>query len=755
MGEEHSSTSTLRRFLDTSPMGVLQYRLEPDDRLVLTGANSSAESILGVELGPETGRTIEEVFPALASTSIPGRYRELCGGADPWRTERVDYEDERIRGAYEVHAFGTGPGTMAVLFLDITERKRIEEALRESEENYREIFNATSDAIVIHDAETGAILDVNRSMTEMFGFSREEALRLGPRDASANEPPYTDEEAYRHMRRALDEGPQTFEWLSRRRDGSTFWTEVSLRATSIAGEQRLLAVVRDISDRKRAEEALQASEQRYRALYESAGDGIFLLENLRIIDCNPRACDLYGRSREDLLGRSPAELSPPRQPGGVESEKRAAERIRRALAGEVQSFEWLHRRPDGTTFEVEVTLARARIGGEPRVLAHVRDITTQKRLEEQLAHAQRMETVGQLAGGVAHDFNNLLAPILGYAELLLRDAKPGERGHVELEEIRRAALRARAVVGQLLAFSRKQVLEMRNLDLGELLGGMKRMLRRTIREDIEIRLEVDPTPMVVRADPRQIEQVLLNLAANAQDAMEGPGVLTIGLEAADLEDHAEIGPGPFVLLSVRDTGVGIDEATLGRVFEPFFTTKEPGKGTGLGLATVHGIVKQHRGRIVGSSEPGRGSRFEVYLPRASGPVERDQPPRETEVEEGSETVMVVEDDDMVRNLAVRVLQRQGYDVLSAESARECLRLLEEHRGRMDLLLTDVIMPDMNGRELHEKLLASRPGLPVLFMSGYPDDVIGSRDAPEEDTPFIQKPFSLATLARRVREVLGG
>jgi PAS domain S-box-containing protein len=480
MGEEHSSTSTLRRFLDTSPMGVLQYRLEPDDRLVLTGANSSAESILGVELGPETGRTIEEVFPALASTSIPGRYRELCGGADPWRTERVDYEDERIRGAYEVHAFGTGPGTMAVLFLDITERKRIEEALRESEENYREIFNATSDAIVIHDAETGAILDVNRSMTEMFGFSREEALRLGPRDASANEPPYTDEEAYRHMRRALDEGPQTFEWLSRRRDGSTFWTEVSLRATSIAGEQRLLAVVRDISDRKRAEEALQASEQRYRALYESAGDGIFLLENLRIIDCNPRACDLYGRSREDLLGRSPAELSPPRQPGGVESEKRAAERIRRALAGEVQSFEWLHRRPDGTTFEVEVTLARARIGGEPRVLAHVRDITTQKRLEEQLAHAQRMETVGQLAGGVAHDFNNLLAPILGYAELLLRDAKPGERGHVELEEIRRAALRARAVVGQLLAFSRKQVLEMRNLDLGELLGGMKRMLRRTI-----------------------------------------------------------------------------------------------------------------------------------------------------------------------------------------------------------------------------------------------------------------------------------
>jgi PAS domain S-box-containing protein len=933
-----ASEESLRSILDSSPMGMHLYRLDDDGRLVFTGANPAADAMLGVDNRQYIGKTVEEAFPPLADTEIPDRYRQVCVDGEPWHTEQVDYEDKVIRGAFEVHAFRTGPSAMAVMFLDITERKRMEQALRKSEASYREIFDSTTDAIVLHDADTGAILDVNRSMLEMFGYTRDEAVGLDIATLSAGTPPYTQEEAARRIRQAVEEGDQVFEWRARRRTGERFWVEVALRSTEIGGEGRVLAVVRDISTRREVQEALlhrsrfeslvseisarfinlpapavdenietslreisefigadagylfrfsedwaslslthlwqndrpridrerlqdleverlpwwtgqlareevvavskaahlpdhpvvehrtiegpgigalvdvplvyqgrmvgflgfdsveegriwsrdeiallrmvgqvftiaqqrslteaalHASEQRHRALFESAGEAILLLRDLVFIECNPKAEEVFGRPREEIVGNGPLELSPAWQRDGRDSREKARNLMRHALEGEVVAFEWLHDRPDGSTFDAEVTLNTLEIAGESLLMAHVRDITEHKQLEERLAQAQKMETVGQLAGGIAHDFNNLLAPILGYAELLLLELPVGDPRHGELDQIRRAGERARTLTRQLLAFSHKQVLEMKVVDLCAVVSDCREMLRRTIREDIKMRMATSPGPCIVLADPHQIEQVLVNLAVNARDAMAGPGTLTIETRPVDLdrsflESHPDLPPGDHVLLSVSDTGTGMDEPTLQHIFEPFFTTKATGQGTGLGLATVYGIVKQHRGIVLARSRPGEGSRFDIYFPRARGEADStDTPVEPGGAGTGTETIVVVEDDEMVRTLACKVLRSQGYQVAEARSARACFELLASGELQVDLLLTDVVMPEMNGRELYEQVARARPGLRVLYMSGYTDDVIASHGVLQEGVHLIQKPFSVDDLARKVRDVLEG
>jgi PAS domain S-box-containing protein len=752
------SEEKFRSIVESSPMGIYLYRLELDGRLVFTGANPAADKILGVDNRQFIGKTIEEAFPPLAETEVPARYRLVCEQGTPWRSEQIDYEDDQIRGAFEVHAFRTGPATMAVLFLDITDRKRVEEALRESEENYREIFNATSDAIFIHDADTGAILDVNRAMLDMYGLTRDEALRLTPDEASLGKPPYSAAEVATQIRRATEIGPQIFEWRARKKSGETFWAEVALRGTVIGGKDRVLAAVRDITERKEVEEALQGSERRYRTLFESAGEGIFLTKDLTLVDCNPKAVEMFGRPRSELIGLTPVDLSPSKQPDGSDSMTKVEGLLERLGESGGLTFEWTHQRLDGTTFDAEVALSALNIGGERFMLAHVRDVTEQKRLEERLAQAQKMETVGQLAGGVAHDFNNLLAPILGYAELLLRDFEPDDPRRTELDEIRRAAERARTLTRQLLAFSRKQVLEMKALDLAEVVSDFRKMLSRTIREDIDIKIEAAPVGPIL-GDVHQIEQVVMNLALNARDSMSGPGTLTleiaeVELDEGFLEGYPEAEPGRYVMLAATDTGTGMDDETLDRIFEPFFTTKEIGKGTGLGLATVYGIVKQHRGIVVARSRLGAGSRFEVYLPRVKDPEEEDDPTPIPRIEAtGSETIVVVEDDDMVRDLTCRILRTHGYRVIDAANASDCIEMFESRDEPVDLLLTDVVMPDLNGRQLYEVLSAVRPGLRVLYMSGYTDDVIASHGVLEDGVHLIQKPFSVIDLARKVREVL--
>jgi PAS domain S-box-containing protein len=392
------------------------------------------------------------------------------------------------------------------------------------------------------------------------------------------------------------------------------------------------------------------------------------------------------------------------------------------------------------------------------VVGVIRDVTDRQRLENQLRQAQKLEGIGQLAGGVAHDFNNMLSPIIGYAEMLKDDLSPDDPRTEDVDEILRAAVRSRNLVRKLLAFARKQALEMKPIRLNRIVREMEPMLRRTIREDVVLSSFLDADPDTIRGDESQIEQVLLNLAVNARDAMPDGGRLTIETRAVALDEtycsqRAGAAPGAYLMLSVSDTGNGMDAELQARVFEPFFTTKPTGQGTGMGLATVYGIVKQHRGNIWVYSEPGQGTTFKVYLPQMACVGEIPCLP-ETEAPAGEEeTVLLVEDEASVRQMVRHALERRGYLVLEMESPAACLDFLEGYNAPIDLLLTDVVMPGMNGRELYRRIAETRPNLPVLFMSGYTENVISRQGVLEPGVALLQKPFSVKELARKVREVL--
>jgi signal transduction histidine kinase len=377
-------------------------------------------------------------------------------------------------------------------------------------------------------------------------------------------------------------------------------------------------------------------------------------------------------------------------------------------------------------------------------------------LQQDLARAQKLEAIGRLAGGVAHDFNNVLTAILGSAELLMMDTPPGEHAREEVEIIRDAAVRAQDLIRQLLAFSARQVLQPVVLDLNDLIRDLGRMLRRLIGEDLTLDTDLARDLGAVRADPGQVEQVLVNLAVNARDAMPDGGRLAIRTENVDVTDGGDVPAGPYALIEVTDTGTGMDAPTLARVFEPFFTTKERGKGTGLGLASVYGIVRQSGGHIAVTSTPGVGTSFRIHLPRVDAPVDTSRAARVVSVPAaGTETLLVAEDEQMVRVLIRKVLEQAGYTVLLASGGAEALQLAARHAGPIQMLVTDVVMPGMNGRELARRLLELRPETKVLYLSGYADDAVERHGVLDPGTAFMQKPFSPGALASRVREVLGG
>ncbi len=396
--------------------------------------------------------------------------------------------------------------------------------------------------------------------------------------------------------------------------------------------------------------------------------------------------------------------------------------------------------------------------GPDAVEGVILDVTEQKGLEEQLLQSQKMEAVGRLAGGVAHDFNNQLTVIMGLSELLLDSLPPAHSNHLDAAEIKHAAEKAASLTAQLLAFSRKQVLRPKVLDLNFMVKDVEKMLCRVLGEDIELETVLDPELGEVRADPAQVEQIIMNLAINARDAMPAGGKLTIETGNVVLDDdyaasHVDVLPGPHVMLSVSDTGHGMDAETKQRIFEPFFTTKELGMGTGLGLSTVYGIVKQSGGNIYVYSEPGQGAAFKVYLPRFTGEKEVERPRPETEPLHGDETVLLVEDDENVRKLAARFLAAAGYRVIEAGDSAAALAAASGHRGKIHLLLTDVVLPDHNGRELFSLLRESRPAIKALYMSGYTDNAIVHHGVIEPGTIFLQKPFTAAAIAAKVREAL--
>ena len=497
--------------------------------------------------------------------------------------------------------------------------------------------------------------------------------------------------------------------------------------------------------RKLAEEALRESETRYRMLFESNPQPMWVhaLDSQAFLAVNEAAVKHYGYSRDEFLGMTLKDL---------EDEIEFPQH--RATGTNVLK----HRKKDGTRIEVEVTAHGLFFDERPARLVLAQDITERRCLEHQLRQAQKMEAVGRLAGGVAHDFNNLLTGIIGYADLLSAAPSQDPDRRNNLDEIRKAAERASSLTRQLLAYSRQQILQPKVLDLNQVVSDMSNLLHRLIGEDIELRTALAAKLDAVRVDAGQIEQVILNLALNARDAMPRGGKLTIETANAHLDEayargHVAVRPGSYVMLAVSDTGVGMNAETLARLFEPFFTTKELGKGTGLGLSTVYGIVKQSGGNIWAYSVLGKGTTFKVYLPRVDGPAEPVTRQVVVSAMGGSETVLLVEDDELVRKLACEVLAKRGYRVLGTGMIEEALQIAESQQSPIHLVLTDVVMPGMSGNELVSRIQLLRPEVKVLFMSGYADHAVVHHGVIEAGMFFLQKPFTPALLAQKVREVL--
>ena len=544
------------------------------------------------------------------------------------------------------------------------------------------------------------------------------------------------------------------------RDGSRIPIDDS--AAPIHDAQRnitgVVLVFRDVTQRRSAQRQLEESESRYRLLFEANPQPMWVFDrsSLEFLAVNQAAIERYGYTREEFLSMTLRDIRPP------EDVSEFLEHTRASVSTPHTDGPWRHRRKDGTVLFVEIAAHPIQFGNTAATLVMASDVTERKRLEEELRQSQKLEAVGQLAGGIAHDFNNLLTVIEGYAEMIRADQSPADVHHASVSEILVAAQRAASLTRQLLAFSRRQILQPIRLNLSANVINTQRMLSRLLGENIRIHMSLAPNLWDVFADPGQMDQIVLNLAVNARDAMERGGTLTIETanvprENLDAAISPELAVGDYVKLSIGDTGHGMDEETMRHIFEPFFTTKEVGRGTGLGLSTVYGIVKQSGGHIQVSSEPGKGSSFSIYLPRAKDLTPsavkgafRLMPSLRT-----AETILVVEDNETVRHLVAAMLKSSGYRVIAPATPREALRICEEFSAPLDLLLTDMVLPETDGAAIAEKAVAARPNLRVLFMSGYTEHPVLRLPGFDRGAPFIQKPFTKATLTAKVRDVLQG
>jgi PAS domain S-box-containing protein len=607
------------------------------------------------------------------------------------------------------------------------------------------VMALAKDMVYIVEVPSLRVIHANRAFTQVLGYSPEEIPNLSVWDFTATDPKLIVE--VMKTLEATSEMPIGLRKF-RRRDGTILEIETSIGRTRIGDRVVDCVVARDPTERREAERVKREGDQRTRIFADAAFEGIVITDEGRIIDANERTAELVKTPLYALVGKDFLEFIAPASRADV------AEHLARG-ASHLTEHELLL--SDGTRTPAEIRTKTIQIGDRNLRVTAIRDISERKNLEEQVRLAQRMESVGRLAGGIAHDFNNLLTVILSQVDFL-NEASQGRAELDELEPIRTAAERAAELTQQLLAFARKQMVEPKVFDLNELAARIDKLLRRVIGDDVVLRVVEGRNLGLIRADPGQIEQVLVNLVVNARDAMANGGRLTI--ETANVELGAEyaaahpgVVPGSYVMLGVSDTGVGMSAATLSHIFEPFFTTKGPGKGTGLGLATCYGIVKQNGGSIFVYSEVGKGTTFKIYLPRAWASAERMVVPAAKIAARGNESLLLVEDDEMVRRVAVRILRGKGYTVHETGDPREALELFHAITPPVALLVVDVVMAGMSGKELAERLRGQRPELKVLYTSGYTENTIVHHGIVDAGVNFIAKPYVPEEFAQRVREVL--
>lgn len=640
---------------------------------------------------------------------------------------------------------------------EIQEHRRTDAALKESEERYRVVAETATDAIVTID-EGGTIRFANRAAERIFGHGI--AKMLG-QSLTMLMPKHL---RHRHVARFCfsqylateqrhnDWEPITLPGLHE--SGKEIPLEVSIGEYHKDGKRSFTGIVRDITERKQAEEVLRQSEVQYRLLFQLNPHPMWVYskESLRFLAVNNAACQDYGYSTDEFLTMTLPDICP------ADSTSARADFTRVTTTALPTEQTRLYQKKGGALVTAEVTEHPIPFAGQDALLAIATDITERKHLEEQFHQAQRLESVGRLAGGVAHDFNNLLTVINGYADMVITELPEDSSMRDSLGQIRLAGERAAVLTKQLLAFSRRQLVHPTVVNINSIVLDVQTMLQRLIGEDIGIRATLAPDLGHVLVDAGQLQQIIMNLAVNSRDAMPDGGTLTIKtcnhtFDATDAGAHQGVGQGPHAMLSVTDTGTGMSREVQERIFEPFFTTKPQGVGTGLGLATVYGVVKQAGGWIWVYSEPGFGTTFKIYFPLIDQPLPETRTIVETNIR-GDETILIVEDQAEILGLALSALKKCGYTVYGAGSGDEALRFTRDFAGTIDLVVTDVVMPGMNGRELVTQLRPLRPNVRVLYTSGYTDDVIARHGVLEAGVAYLEKPFTPTSLGKKVRDILG-
>lgn len=638
--------------------------------------------------------------------------------------------------------------------------RRALSALRESEEHYRTLVQNAPEAIVVLDLEKGVVVDCNDNAAKLFQLSRAQLLQRGLVDLSPPLQPDGRASAMamaEQIARTMQGERPHFEWAYQNSDGDRIPCEVHLvRLSSGKSGGLIRGSVLDITERKLADAALRASEARYRSLVNNATYGIYWVSpEGNLLFANPALIRMLGfNSVDELLALHDTTTL------YCDTSARESVRTRFFETGCVEAtVEW--KRKDGRVIEVRLS---GREVADPEtnekcIEIIVEDITERRALEKQLVNAQKFEAIGQLAGGIAHDFNNVIGAILGWADVGLEETEPSTRLHRHFEKVHHQGERAAALTRQLLAFARRQILEPRNIDVNNTVVETLNLLEKVLGSNIEIRANLASNLSVVRADPVQMEQVVMNLCINARDAMPQGGSLILDTSNVTLDEsfcavQPDAQPGSYVRLSVTDSGIGMDAATLDRIFEPFFTTKEVGKGTGLGLATVYGIVRQHNGFVQVYSELGLGSTFRVYLPAVAVEADASRAAEEAQsVRGGTETVLIAEDHEGLQHLACETLMSLGYKVIVAGDGEHALEEFFRNRSRINLILLDVVMPKLSGPEVYERICAEMPGFPVVFATGYSSDISLLKKAQANGLPILQKPYAPRDLARKIRETL--